>query len=149
MMGRLGAIAKSLSILIVCAEWGRAADPTQRPPVVEVRQQMAAPVAGWSVAMDDLPHRLAGITFFDGKPEEKASLAPDSETKAAGKSVSTWNFGSGGRPVWVACRYAWTTETLTRALPKPVLRCAVIYNPRKSLAVLPLIQQIDCKKGKA
>src|SRR5260370_20889105 len=113
-MSQLSSIGKSLPILILCAARGGAAAPIKCPTVVEVRQQMAAPVAGWSVAMDDLPHRLAGITFFDGKPEEKASLAPDSETKAAGKSVSTWNFGSGGRPVGVACRYAWTTVTLTR-----------------------------------
>jgi hypothetical protein len=89
MMSQLSSIGKLLPTLILCAGCGAAADPIQCPPVVEVRQQMAAPVAGWFVAMDDLPHRLAGITFFDGKPEEKASLAPDSESKAAGKSVST------------------------------------------------------------
>src|SRR5271167_4016216 len=103
MMRQLSSIAKVLPALILCAGCAAAADPVQCPPVVEVRQQIAAPVAGWSVAMDDLPHSLAGITFFDGKPEEKASLAPDSETKAAGKSISTWSFESGGRPVWVAC----------------------------------------------
>ena len=145
MMSQLSSIAKLLPALIWCAGCAAAAGPIQCPPVVEVRQQIAAPVAGWSVAMDDLPHSLAGITFFDGKPEEKASLAPDSETKAAGKSVSTWNFESGGRPVWVACRYAWTTVTLTRELPKPVRSCAVTYNPRQSFAGLPLIEKIDCK----
>jgi hypothetical protein len=124
---------------------GRAADPVRCPPVIEVRQQMAAPVAGWSVAMDDLPNRFAGITFFDGKPEEKASLAPDSETKAGGRAVSTWSFGSGDRPVCVACRYAWTTVKLTRELPKPVRSCTVTYDLRQSLAGLPLIEKIDCK----
>src|SRR5258708_37964528 len=124
MMSQLSSIAKSLPILILCAGCGGAADPIQCPPVVEVRQQMAATVAGWSAAMDDLPHRLAGITFFDGKPDEKASLAPDSETKAAGKSVSTWNLGSGGGPVWVACRYARTTGTLPPELPNLARRAA-------------------------
>ncbi len=144
-MSQLSSIARLLPALVLCAGCGSAADPIQCPPLIEVHQQIAAPVAGWSVAMDDLPHRLAGITFFDGKPEEKASLAPDSEAKAAGKSVSTWNFGSGGRSEWVACRYAWTTVTLTRELPKPVRSCAVTYNARQSLAGLPLIEKIDCK----
>jgi hypothetical protein len=64
---------------------------------------------------------------------------------AGGKSVSTWSFGRGGRPVWVACRYAWTSVMLTRELSKPVRNCAVTYNLRQSLAGLPLIEKIDCK----
>src|ERR1700716_4119815 len=70
------------------------------PAQVNTRQQIAAPVPVWSTSLDDSPHWLAVITFFDGSPSEKASLAPDSESKVKESMVSTWNFGSTGRPVW-------------------------------------------------
>jgi hypothetical protein len=134
-----------LAALTMAAGCATAADQVKCPAQVDVRQQIAAPVAGWSAVMDDLPQRLAGITFFDGKPADKASLAPDSEAKANGKSISTWKFGADGRPVWVACRYAWTTVTLARELPRQVRACSVTYNSRESLAGLPVIEKIDCQ----
>jgi len=137
-------MAQLLPALILAAGNGTAADQVKCPAQVDVRQQIGAPVAGWSTVIDDLPQRLAGITFFDGKPEDKASLAPDSESKANGKSISTWNFGASERPIWVACRYAWTTVTLTRELPRQVRACSITYNPRQSLAGLPAIDKIDC-----
>jgi len=145
MKKQLRSLARVLPALLLSTGCGRAADPVQCPPVIEVRQQLKTPVAGWSAGLDELPHRLAGITFFDGKPEEQASLAPDSEAKAGTRSVSTWNFGSGGRPVSLLCRYASTTVTLVRELPKSVRTCAVTYNPRQSIGGLPLIEKFDCK----
>src|SRR4030081_2831885 len=71
-----------------------AADQVRCPARVEVRQQITAPVPGWLTSLEDMPHSLAGITFFDGKPSEKASLAPDSETKVKGNIVSTWTFNA-------------------------------------------------------
>lgn len=145
MKTQLLSMARLLAALTLAAGVAIAADQVGCPAQVDVRQQIAAPVAGWSAVIGDLPQRLAGLTFFDGKPEDKASLAPDSESKSNGKSISTWNFGVGGRPIWVACRYAWTTVTLTRELPKQIRACSVTYNSRESLAGLPAIEKIDCK----
>jgi len=145
MKAHLCSMVHLLPVLVLAAECGIAADPVRCPPQVDVRQQIGAAVAGWSVVIDDLPHLFAGITFFDGKPEDKASLAPDRESKANGKSVSTWSFAGGGQPIWLACRYAWTTVTLTRELPRQIRACAVTYDPRQNLAGLPVIEKIDCK----
>ncbi len=138
-------MAHLLPVLILAAECGTAADQVQCPAQVNVRQQIGAPIVGWAVVIDDLPHLLAGITFFDGKPEDKASLVPDRESKANGKSISTWIFSGSGQPIWAACRYAWTTVALTRELPRQVRACSVTYNLRQSLAGLPAIEKIDCK----
>jgi hypothetical protein len=112
---------------------------------VDVRQQIAAPIAGWSASLDDLKHLLAGVTFFDGKPEERASLAPDKEERANGKIVSTWNFIARDRGVWVACHYDGTSVNLIRELPKQLRTCSVTYKPRQSMSGLPEIEKIDCK----
>jgi hypothetical protein len=132
--------------LLIQAGYVHAKDPVQCPPQLQVRQQLDAPVPGWSAAVDKLPNLLAGLTFFDGKPEDNASLAPDRQARQNGKDVVVWNFGTDtSRPVYVACRYAWTTITLQRELPKEVRSCTITYNPRQTIAGLPAIEKIDCK----
>jgi hypothetical protein len=97
-------------------------------------------------ALDSLPNILAGITFFDGKPENNASLAPDKQTRQNGKDVTFWNFGRDSKqPIFIACRYAWTSVTLQRELPKEIHSCTVTYDSRQTVAGLPTIEKIDCK----
>jgi hypothetical protein len=122
-----------------------AADAVRCPPRIEVNQRLAVQVPGWSAISDALPHQLAGLTFFDGNPREKASLAPDKEAGISGKSVASWIFPAGERPTWVACRYAWTEVVLTRELPKGTRTCSVTYSARESIAGLPVIEKIDCR----
>lgn len=127
-------------------EYVHASDPVQCPARLRVRQQIEAPIPGWSAVVDQLPNLLAGITFFDGKPEDKASLAPDKQSRQNGKDVAVWNFGTDtSRPVYVACRYASTAVTLQRELPKEVRSCTITFNPRETIAGLPVIEKIDCK----
>jgi hypothetical protein len=121
------------------------ADVVLCPPELNVTQRLAAPVPGWSVASDGLPHWLAGLTFFDGKPEDKASLAPDKQTKLNGRTIASWTFDAGGRPVWVACHYSGTDVMLTRELPKTARTCAVTYSARDTIAGLSVIEKVDCK----
>jgi hypothetical protein len=117
----------------------KSADPVSCPPQVNVRQQLTQPVPGWSVAHDIIPTRFEGITFFDGKPEENASLAPDSEVKRAGKTLSTWTFNPGARPTYAACRYLLTNVMLVRPLPKGIRTCSITYGQND------VIEKIDCK----
>jgi hypothetical protein len=86
-------------------------------------------------------HQLAGLTFFDGKPEENASLAPDDEKRRKHETVSTWKFDK-ARPTWVVCRYAGIGTTLTRELPRNTSTCVVTYT-RGATA----IAKIDCTAG--
>jgi hypothetical protein len=92
-------------------------DAVHCPPTIAVKQQLAAPVPGWSVTSDGMPHQLAGLTFFEGKPEDKASLAPDSGTNVV----------------------------LTRELPRSTRSCSITYTTGVTLAGLPVIEKVDCK----
>lgn len=138
---------KSLYILPLLAFLpAKAADPLSCPATVQVRQQLAAPVPGWSAGIDKLPNALAGITFFDGSPSGNASLAPDKQSRVSGKEVAVWTFDpANSRPAFLACRYANTSVTLQRELPKAVRSCTVTYNPRETVSGLPAIEKIDCK----
>ncbi|SRR5579885_1036681 len=122
-----------------------AADNVRCQAEIKVRQQIVAAASGWSALLDDMPHLLAGITFYEGKPEDKASLAPDTERKSGNKVVSTWLFSGGPQSTWVACRYAWTSVLLTRELPKSIHTCSATYNSRENVGGLPAIEKIDCK----
>jgi hypothetical protein len=135
-----------LLLLFLAGNGALAADGIQCPAQVQVRQQIATPIAGWSAGADKTPNQLSGLTFFDGKPEEEASLAPDSQTRQNGKDLLVWNFGAdSNRPTFLVCRYAGTNVTLQRELPKGTRSCKVTYNPKQTIAGLPAIEKIDCK----
>jgi len=122
-----------------------AADAVHCPPAIAVKQQLAAPVPGWSVGSDGMPHQLAGLTFFDGKPEDKASLAPDKNVAIKGKNVASWTFDGSARPIWVACQYSGTNVVLTRELPKSTRSCSITYTTGVTIAGLPVIDKVDCR----
>ena len=116
------------------------------PATIDVHQQLTKPVSGWTPMIDDAPHQLAGITFFDGTPQEKASLVYDDMKKAGGKQMASWTFTPGsGRQTWIACNYSGTSVELTKALPASTKSCAVTYDPGQQIAGLPSIERIDCK----
>jgi hypothetical protein len=134
-----------VNILILSATT-LAADAVNCPQRIEVNQHLTTPVSGWQSTLDDAPHQFAGITFYDGQPQEKASLVYDSMTKAGGKQVARWNFtAEAGRATWVACSYSGSSVQLVKSLPATIKSCEVTYNPRERLAGLPLIEKIDCK----
>lgn len=133
-------------VVLAVASWTIfAADAVRCPPTIEVKQRLVSQTPGWSAASEEMLHQLAGLTFFDGKPEEKASLAPDREAKINGKTVATWTFNSGDRAIWVSCRYASTDVVLSRELPKTVRACAITYSTGVTIAGLPVIEKVDCK----
>lgn len=139
--------------LLICAvltlplcEFGVAADTTLCPSTIHVRQELAASVAGWTPMQNDVPVQLAGITFYDGPPAEKASLVYDQMTKAGRKQVATWQFAAeAGHPIWVSCNYSGTTVELTRSLPSKTSACEVTYDTQQQIAGLPLIEKTTCK----
>ena len=120
-----------------------ATDPIGCPKTIQVKEQLAAPVAGWTTASDGMPHQLAGLTFFDGKPEEHASLAPEGAIKDRFATHSIWKF-DGTRPIWMECHYAGTSVTLSRELPRGTATCMVSYKVDETIAGLPVIQNVNC-----
>jgi hypothetical protein len=121
-------------------------EPAICPDSVDVNQQLTAPVSGWTTMIDDTPHRLAGITFYDGPPQQRASLIYDQKIRVAGKEIATWHFRPrADRQIWVGCSYASAAIALTKALPPSTKTCSVTYNPGQSIAGLPVIEKIVCK----
>jgi hypothetical protein len=118
---------------VLCALGVRAA-PVDCPETIAVRQQIAAEVPGWKASLDEAPHRLAHITFFDGPPEKRASLVYDRFVR----NVATWSFGPEQR-IWLACAYSGTSVVLQRPLPPGTKACSVVYASKAE------IRKMDCK----
>jgi hypothetical protein len=138
---RLGVFGALLSGWAVSA-----ADPGMCPERISTRQQLAAPVAEWDSWIDDMPQRLASVTFYEGAPEERASLVYDKTAKAGGKQTSTWNFApQGDRRIWLACSYSGTAVTLKKALPAGTRVCTVTSSLKEQIAGMPAIEKIVCK----
>jgi hypothetical protein len=97
------------------------------PMEIDVEEKIAAPQAGWTEGLSGLPTELAGISVFDGPPEEVAQLVPDDGADAADTRSDIWNLPKNDRGYWLTCRYSSTTVTLTRQLPATVTRCEVAY----------------------
>ncbi len=96
--------------------------------------------------LDDAPHQLAALTFYDGPPQEKASLVYDDITKAAGKQFAKWTFAPHPeRAIWITCSYSGTSILLARALTPGISSCTVTYDARQQIAGTPLIEKIVCQ----
>lgn len=129
-----------------CSLSAFAADLATCPARIDVGQQLTAPVAGWRSFNDDAPPQLAGVTFYDGSPQEKASLAYDDITRAGGKQIAKWSFAPHReRPIWIACHYSGTSVVLAKPLPDTLTSCAVSYDTHQEVAGLPMIGKIVCK----
>lgn len=139
------ALVAVITVVFVSA-FCRAADNALCPSTVKTNEQLAGPVMGWTVMQDDAPHQLAGITFFDGPPAEKASLVYDAVQRGKSEHVATWTFDAqSGRDIWVACSYSGTNIELMRSLPRGTHGCSVTYDPQQQVAGLPVIKKVSCK----
>ena len=114
------------------------------PEIIQVTGALAIPVEGWTEGRADEPHRLAGVTMFDGKPEERASLVGTERIISKTQTGTTWNFAK-GRQYWLTCSYAGTGVVLSTAIPGTIGSCTVTYARNVRVSGLPEIQRIDCK----
>jgi len=115
------------------------------PAQISTTQTLARPVSGWTDRKDTSPNVLAGLTFYDGPPEEQASLAPD-EKHVKGKLVESWElFPNPPRQNWIECIYAGTSIKLARPLPKEIRGCTVTFDEKQTVDGYPLIEKIACK----
>lgn len=111
------------------------------PASISVTESLDQPPSEtWSAQYEHAPRYLAGVTFFDGDPQENRSIAPTRDTPTAGnRRLAVWHFGSSDVPVWLGCRYLNTGVMLTRRLPASYRECRVSY------AAGGVIKGIDCK----
>jgi hypothetical protein len=140
----------SLLAFVFAASTASAAAFIECPARIDVNQHLAAQIPGWSVvpsgSPDEMQHQLAGVTFFDGRPQDRASLVPDKQSKLKTSTVASWTFGASDRAIWIACSYARTSVVVTRQLPKTIRVCAITYSNRDTIAGLPVIEKFDCKQ---
>ncbi|MGH6887551.1 MAG: STY0301 family protein [Geminicoccales bacterium] len=118
------------------------------PMKIDVEQRLTAPQPGWTEGLSGLPTELAGVSVFDGPPEELAGLIPDAGADAADVTSDIWNLSKNDRGYWLTCRYSSTTVTLTRQLPATVTRCETVYE--KDLHFVggdPVVRSVVCSPG--
>ncbi len=123
-----------------------ASDTLICPSTINVRQDLASSVDGWTPIIDDSPHQLSGITFYDGPPAEKASLVYDDIRKSATKEVATWRFvADSKRLTSMVCGYSGTAVQLSRGLPDKTSTCQVTYSRTQQVSGQPMIESVSCK----
>ncbi|MFO1187621.1 MAG: STY0301 family protein [Alphaproteobacteria bacterium] len=115
------------------------------PASLTTTQTAAAVPAGFTASVEAASAPFMGLTFFDGKPSDKASLAPDEEKPMGETLVSTWTFPPGNpRGYYLRCSYFGTQIALQRALDPIITKCWVTYDMKQSIGGLPFIKRIDC-----
>src|SRR6185369_15533332 len=124
-----------------------AADDIQCPALLTVEQTLSQPPATWVVAHAPGQCRLASITFYEGPPQDMASLVYDKRTAHATTWEAVWNFAPQAQSgYWVSCTYEHTDITLTKQLPAGVTRCVVSYEKNTALPNgLPVIKAMRCQ----
>jgi hypothetical protein len=115
------------------------------PMKVEVSQSLAVSQEGWTSGQDKLPTELAGISVFDGPPEQLADLVPDDGAESGDSRSDVWNLPTNERGYWLTCGYSSTTVTLTRQLPATVTRCEAVYEKQLSfIGGAPVVRSVAC-----
>lgn len=80
----------------------------ESPCPSDIRLPAAVLPAGSELLSSTLPEfhlSLVSVEYSDGHPEEKAFLAPSSQSRDLGWSVVFHVFGSGREP-WISCSYS-------------------------------------------
>jgi hypothetical protein len=135
----------SSALVVFCAAFSRAAETIHCPASIATHQELTSSADGWTPLLDDTPNDLAGITFYDGPPAQRASLVYDQIKHGKGEDVATWTFGKQeDRRTWLVCNYAGTAVELSRSLPPQITTCSVTYATQEHIAGLPAIKNISC-----
>jgi len=149
-MSKLGKTIGVASLLVaaVVFQTCAVAAPAEQiscPASITSEQKILNLPASWQTATDTTTHRLSAVTFYDGPPEQKASLVNDLQSQNATQRTATWKFPSNPRGYWLACSYDRTAILLTRKLPSNVGQCHVVYDTSTSSSGLPAVKSINCQ----
>ena len=114
------------------------------PKSISVKEIIDKAPDGWTVAQDkQAKNVLAAITFYDGPPEQEASLVYDKWIKHNSSAEGIWQFDPSSS-IWISCRYASTSIVLQKQLPAKTSECTVTYDPKTTIDGDPEIQKIAC-----
>ena len=144
--------AFAIALALLCVNVSRAATYSGVcPATVAVRQELSAPVPGWTSGFNEAPHVLAAVTFFEGPPKENASLVYDSYRKLPASELATWRFDpaalrSAGRSIWIVCGFSRTSVTLAKSLPRNTVECSVTYDRNMRTGEGFAIAAVRCKE---
>lgn len=95
------------------------------PKQIEVTETTTTAYPGWR-ALTIQPHYfLNSVTLYSGKPEEMASLVPDSINRVH----AIWHF-SPHNHTYITCGYNQTSIQLTQALQDKTRSCTVIFDQK-------------------
>jgi hypothetical protein len=116
------------------------------PPTIETRQEVKMIPAGWVALPEAVPNQVAGITVFDGRPEQKASLVPDNEEKQKDKNrlAVTWQLAPlSPEGIWLTFSYASTSVVLAKPLPQGATELRVLYDTSVTICGMNEIVRVE------
>jgi hypothetical protein len=123
-----------------------AADEIACPQTIAAESRLSAPPASWEVRYGDAKCDLMGVTFYEGRPSEGASLVYDRASKSGKTWTATWRLtANGGRGYWIGCTYTNTNAILYKKLRDGLAECRVTYDRSVSTAGLPTVKAIRCQ----
>lgn len=120
----------------------QASDLLVCPSVLDVEQTITSTHSGWSLLGTNGRHRFIGVEFSEGPPDQKAILAPSTESYEQSKMISIWIFPPSNQGYWVSCMYSNTSAVVTQRLEDGISLCEVEYDGRFSA---PVVKQWRCK----
>jgi hypothetical protein len=86
------------------------------------------------------------VTFFEGKPEEEASLVYDELTTTKDGSRALWHLTPNApRRYYLVCTYEKNEKTVTRQLSSKFSQCVVDYGKPATQSKLPPVRAVHCK----
>jgi hypothetical protein len=116
------------------------------PATIAVQQKGSAPAPDWTVTYSGYETAVAGVTIFDGRPAEQASLAPDSEKPSSDNIIQIWQLPKSDRGYWLQCNYTNTTAQISRRLPASVRRWEVVLNHNERFSGGGyVVKNVNCK----
>jgi hypothetical protein len=93
------------------------------PRKIDTIEKVSKAYRGWRVYEFKSPHYLERISLYSGKPEDMASLKPDSINRAR----AIWHLSS-NETTYVVCEYNETNFRLTQPLPLHTSQCTLHYD---------------------
>jgi len=92
-----------------------------------------------------IPH-LSMVTFFDGKPEDNASLVYDEIVDTKDGSRATWRLNPDSeRGYYLVCSYEKPAKPVSQKLSPKLTSCVVDYGKPFKKSNLPPVRSIRCK----
>ena len=91
-------------------------------------------------------NHLSMVTFFDGKPEEQASLVYDDIVTTKDGSRATWRLTPDSeRGYYLVCTYEKQAKPVTQKLSPKLTSCVVEYGKPAEKSKLPPVRSIECR----